>query len=123
MPSQLSERIGELIEKRDRGNIKQASRRTGLAYTTLYGIVRGGEENPKIETLEAVAKGYGIPLDDLLHAEPAPPNAPTIPRIAGTNLATCFSRQRSSGAPFVSSACGVVRRRSAPRWAPWPRAL
>lgn len=65
----LADRVRELIDERDDGNIASAAKRTGLRYGTLYEVVTGRSINPSVETIQAIATAYGVSVDSLLGPE------------------------------------------------------
>jgi transcriptional regulator with XRE-family HTH domain len=56
----------------DQPNVKAAADATGIGYATLYDIVHGKTREPKHETLEALAREYGVTVEWLLHGPRGP---------------------------------------------------
>lgn len=46
--------------------LKEEAERLKIPYTTFQAMVSGGVENPKIEYLEKIARGYNLTMDELL---------------------------------------------------------
>lgn len=61
----------------DQPNVKAAADATGISYATLYDIVHGRTKEPKRETMEVLAREYGVTVDWLLYG-PQRPNGGTF---------------------------------------------
>jgi transcriptional regulator with XRE-family HTH domain len=62
----LAERLNECMALKGDRHISDAVRRTGVPYATMHALAKGTNINPSRETLEKVAKGYGVAVSWLL---------------------------------------------------------
>lgn len=53
----------------------EASERLGVDRHTLRRLELGGGRRPQYPTLTKIAKGYGVPVEELLEEDPATPLA------------------------------------------------
>lgn len=58
-------KVRELREQRGLTQLEVAYG-TGITPQTLYSIERGATDNPTIETVRAIARFYGVPIEELL---------------------------------------------------------
>lgn len=71
----VTRRVRRLIDLAHDGNIRQASEETGLPYATLRDLYSGRRANPGLNTLEALARHYAVPMgwfSDERQEEPVP---------------------------------------------------
>jgi hypothetical protein len=66
--SNLSARVGELIERHDGGDRETAARRLGIAPDRLAGLLSGDWRRFSLDALAALVQGYSVTLDSLLAA-------------------------------------------------------
>lgn len=64
MQGSLAERL-RLLRAREGLTVTEASERIGITRHTLSSLERGGQE-PHYPTLAKIAKGYGVPVEELL---------------------------------------------------------
>src|SRR5215212_1486029 len=69
MQGSLAERL-RILRAREGLTLTEASERIGITRHTLSSLERGGQE-PHYPTLAKIAKGYGVPVEELLE-EPLP---------------------------------------------------
>src|SRR5688572_5710358 len=69
MQGSLAERL-RILRAREGLTLTEASERIGITRHTLRSLERGGQE-PHYPTLAKIAKGYGVPVEELLE-EPLP---------------------------------------------------
>jgi transcriptional regulator with XRE-family HTH domain len=69
MQGSLAERL-RILRAREGLTLTEASERIGITRHTLSSLERGGQE-PHYPTLAKIAKGYGVPVEELLE-EPVP---------------------------------------------------
>jgi transcriptional regulator with XRE-family HTH domain len=69
MQGSLAERL-RILRAREGLTLTEASERIGITRHTLSSLERGGQE-PHYPTLAKIAKGYGVPVEELL-GEPVP---------------------------------------------------
>jgi len=69
MQRSLAERL-RILRAREGLTLTEASERIGITRHTLSSLERGGQE-PHYPTLAKIAKGYGVPVEELLQ-EPVP---------------------------------------------------
>src|SRR5215211_4357173 len=69
MQGSLAERL-RILRAREGLTLTEASERIGITRHTLSSLERGGQE-PHYPTLAKIAKGYGVPVEELLQ-EPVP---------------------------------------------------
>jgi hypothetical protein len=74
LASNVSARVGELIERNDGGDHETAARRLGIAPDRLAGLLSGDWRRFSLDALAAMVRGYSVSLDSLL-ASPAGPAA------------------------------------------------
>jgi transcriptional regulator with XRE-family HTH domain len=61
----LSDRVRRLIEERDAGNKSAAARRCGINQPAMSRLANGAT-SPDLDTVRAIAQGYGVSLDWLV---------------------------------------------------------
>jgi transcriptional regulator with XRE-family HTH domain len=80
MQGSLAERL-RILRAREGLTLTEASERIGITRHTLSSLERGGQE-PHYPTLAKIAKGYGVPVEELLE-EPVPlAEAPQVTGLA-----------------------------------------
>jgi hypothetical protein len=59
----VTRRVRRLIDLAHDGNIRQASKETGLPYPTLRDLYSGRRASPRLETIRALAKHYLVSVE------------------------------------------------------------
>jgi transcriptional regulator with XRE-family HTH domain len=65
----LAERIKACMEQKGDRRVADVARRTGIAYGTIHPIISGKQTAPRVETLQVIARSYGVSVDWLLGRE------------------------------------------------------
>ncbi len=95
MRGSLAERLRVLRARRG-FTLTEAAERAGVQRQTLA-LLERGERHPHTPTLHKLAKGYGIPVEDLLE-EPVPlAEAPETGRAVTPELAALVDRMAEAG--------------------------
>jgi transcriptional regulator with XRE-family HTH domain len=68
MQGSLAERL-RILRAREGLTLTEASERIGITRHTLSSLERGGQE-PHYPTLAKIAKGYGVPVEELIEEPP-----------------------------------------------------
>ncbi len=113
MQGSLAERL-RILRAREGLTLTEASERIGITRHTLSSLERGGQE-PHYPTLAKIAKGYGVPVEELLE-EPvslaeAPSGAGLTYEEAAEQLERRLARRNHS---YIAIARGLIR--YAQRW-------
>lgn len=66
--NKLAERVEKMLKIRE-WKLTDLVSKTGKPYSTIREVVKGKTENPRKDTLEAIAKALGITLEELLSDE------------------------------------------------------
>ena len=61
--SSVTARVRRLVDEVHEGNLLEASAHAGVPYATLREIHAGRTRSPGVQTLERLARAYGLPLD------------------------------------------------------------
>lgn len=64
----LLQKLTELMENHG-DNVASLSRKSGVPYTTIDGLYKKGYAGARIQTIEALARSYGVSLDYMIKDE------------------------------------------------------
>src|SRR5215210_2498051 len=112
MQGSLAERLRVLRARRGL-TLTEAAERAGVQRQTLA-LLERGERHPHTPTLHKIAKGYDVPVEDLLESPPVPlvsaPSASPSPDVGATEAG-----QRDEGDASLDDP-RVEERRSGGTW-------
>ena len=95
MQGSLAERLRVLRARRG-FTLTEAAERAGVQRQTLA-LLERGERHPHTPTLHKLAKGYGIPVEDLLEEPVSLAEAPETGRAVTPELAALVDRMAEAG--------------------------
>ena len=72
VPEELAERVRDLVERRDAGDVTRAARRIGARESDLRAILAGESSRPSIAALSAIVRGYDVDTWWLIAGEAQP---------------------------------------------------
>lgn len=117
--SDLADRLGFLISEVHGGSVNRAAAALGVPQQTLQQIVTRGATNPRVSTITAIAKGYGVGVEWLLEGVGETPTfnklVPVAERLHWGRLLDSLNLPRSvrldmGSLPYsISGACVSMR--------------